>query len=85
MVGSTQVFCGWARTRTIKAIALAGLKEVGSSKDTQVCCCHSRAIMIQSMTQSINVIVKKLSDHEVRAFVTNLSGVIVAHTARAGV
>ncbi|MSP15546.1 MAG: hypothetical protein EXR73_02845 [Myxococcales bacterium] len=58
-------------------------------KDTQACCFHSRAIMIQSMTQSmtqsISVIVKKLFDHEVRAFVTNLSGVIVAHTTRAGV
>ena len=41
--------------------------------------------LIQALTQRFNVVVKKLGDNEIRQFVTNLSAVLVAHTARAGV
>ena len=84
-VKSIQFMCGMTRARSVHSVALAGIKEAGSSKDTQLCCVNTRAISVQSMTQSFNLVVKKLSDQEVRSFVTNLSAVIVAHTSRASV
>lgn len=80
-----QVWCGCGKVRAIHAIALAGVKEVGSSKETQMCCIHTRTVQLQSMTQVFNLVVKRLPDSEIRSFVTNLSAVVVAHTGRASV
>jgi hypothetical protein len=85
VVKATQVWCGFGRARAVNAIALAGIKEVGSAKETQFCFVHTRTVQVQSMTQLYNLVVKKLSDQEIRDFVTNLSAVIVAHTNRASV
>lgn len=85
VIKSTQVWCGCGRVRAVHTIALAGVKEVGSSKETQLCCVHTRTVQVQSLTQQFNVVVKKLGDNEIRQFVTNLSAVLVAHTTRAGV
>ena len=85
VVKATQVWCGCHRVRSVNAIALAGIKEVGSNKETQLCFVHTRTVQVQSMTQLYNLVVKKLSDNEIRDFVTNLSAVIVANTTRAGV
>jgi hypothetical protein len=82
---STQVWCGCGRAKAVHTIALAGVKEVGSAKETQLCFVHTRTVQVQSLTQRFNVVVKKLGDHEIRQFVTNLSAVLVAHTTRAGV
>jgi hypothetical protein len=82
---STQVWCGVGRAKAVHCIGLAGVKEVGSAKETQMCCVHTRTVQVQSLTQRFNVVVKKLGDNEIRQFVTNLSAVLVAHTARAGV
>lgn len=82
---STQVWCGCGRAKAVHTVALAGVKEVGSAKETQLCFVHTRTVQVQSMTQQFNVVVKKLGDNEIRQFVTNLSAVIVAHTARASV
>jgi hypothetical protein len=80
-----QMWCGCGKVRGVHAIALAGVKEVGSSKETQMCFIHTRTVQMQSMTQTFNLVVKKLPDQEIRNFVTNLSAVVVAHTARASV
>lgn len=85
VIKSTQVWCGCGRVRAVHTIALAGVKEVGSTKETQLCCVHTRTVQVQSLTQLYNVVIKKLSDAEIRQFVTNLSAVLVAHTARASV
>ena len=85
VIKATQVWCGFGRSRAVSAIALAGIKEVGSSKDTTFCFVHTRTIQVQAMTQLYNLVVKKLSDQEIRDFVTNLSAVIVANTNRASV
>jgi hypothetical protein len=85
VIKATQVWCGFTRARAVSAIALAGVKEVGSSKDTQFCFVHTRTVQVQAMTQLYNLVVKKLSDQEIRDFVTNLSAVIVANTNRASV
>lgn len=82
---STQVWCGCGRSKAIHTIALAGVKEVGSAKETQLCFVHTRTVQVQSMTQQFNVVVKKLGDNEIRQFVTNLSAVLVAHSSRASV
>jgi hypothetical protein len=82
---STQVWCGCGRSKAVHAIALAGVKEVGSAKETQLCFVHTRTVQVQSLTQQFNVVVKKLGDQEIRHFVTNLSAVLVAHTGRASV
>jgi len=85
VIKSTQVWCGCGRVRAVHAIALAGVKEVGSAKETQLCFVHTRTLQVQSMTQLFNLVIKKLGDAEIRQFVTNLSAVIVAHTNRASV
>jgi hypothetical protein len=82
---STQMWCGVARMKSMHTIALAGLKEVGSSKETQLCCVNTRTVQVQSLTHLYNLVIKKMGDQEIRNFVTNLSAVIVAHTSRAGV
>jgi len=85
VIKSTAVWCGCGRSRAVSTIALAGIKEVGSSKETQLCCVNTRTVQVQSMTQVFNLVIKKLGDQEIRQFVTNLSAVIVAHSTRAGV
>ena len=85
VIKSTAVWCGCGRSKAVHTIALAGLKEVGSAKESQLCCIHTRTVQVQSMTQTINVVVKSVGDAEIRQFVTNLSAVIVAHTNRASV
>ena len=82
---STQVWCGCGRAKAVHTIALAGVKEVGSAKETQLCFVHTRTVQVQSLTQQFNVVVKKLGDNEIRQFVTNLSAVLVAHSSRASV
>jgi hypothetical protein len=85
VIKSTQIWCGCGRMRAVHTIALSGVKEVGSAKETQLCCIHTRTVQVQSLTQQFTVVVKKLGDKEIRQFVTNLSTVLVAHTNRAGV
>jgi hypothetical protein len=85
VIKSQQFWCGCARSKQVHTIALAGVKEVGSTKETQMCCINTRTVQVQSLTQLYNVVVKRLGDQEIRHFVTNLSAVLVAHTARASV
>jgi hypothetical protein len=85
VVRSSAVWCGISRTRAVMAIALSGVKEVGSARETHLCCIHTRTVQVQSMTQLFNLVVKRASDQEIRSFVSNLSAVIVAHTSRASV
>jgi hypothetical protein len=37
------------------------------------------------MTERKNLVIKQLGDDEIRRFLTNLSGVIVANSSRAGI
>ena len=64
VVKSTAVWCGCSSTKVVNAIALAGVKEVGSSKETHLCFVHTRTVQVQSLTQLYNVVVKKLGDQE---------------------
>lgn len=85
MIKTTQMWCGCQRMRAVHTVALAGVKEVGSARETQFCCINTRTIQVQSMTQLFNLVIKKLGDSEIRQFVTNLSAVIVAHSSRSSV
>ncbi len=79
MLQSTQMWCGWARTKNVNAIALASLIECGSGKETQFCCIHSRLVHIETKTQKHQLVIKKLGDPEIRDFVANLSAVLVSN------
>jgi hypothetical protein len=85
MIKTTQMWCGCQRLKAVHTVALAGVKEVGSARETQMCCINTRTIQVQSMTQLFNLVIKKLGDQEIRQFVTNLSAVIVAHSGRSSV
>jgi hypothetical protein len=85
VIRSSAVWCGCGRMKLVRAMALASVKEVASEKATQMCCIHSRIVQVHSMTERWNLAIKKLGDEDIRKFVTNLSGVIVAHSTRAGV
>jgi hypothetical protein len=85
VIKNMQMWCGCNRLRSVHAIALAGVKEVGSTRVTHMCCVNTRTVQLQSMTQTFNLVVKRLPDQEIRNFVTNVSAVVVAHTGRASV
>ncbi len=80
---SRAVWCGWARAKVVQTFALASVREVGSRKETQMCCIHTRTVQVHSFTERASYVIKKLGDDEIRRFVTNLSGVLVAHSGRA--
>jgi hypothetical protein len=84
MLGSRAVWCGCGRAKVVQSFALASIKEVASVKETQLCCLHTRLVQVHSMTERKNLVIKQLGDDEIRRFLTNLSGVIVANSARAG-
>lgn len=82
---SRAAFCGWQRTKVVQSFAIASIKEVASVKETQACCIHTRLVQVHTITERKNIVIKRLGDDDVRRFLTNLSGVIVAHSTRAGV
>ncbi|HEY3801362.1 MAG TPA: hypothetical protein VGL61_02110 [Kofleriaceae bacterium] len=84
MLGSRAVWCGCGRAKIVQSFALASIKEVASVKETQACCIHTRLVQVHSMTERKNLVIKQLGDDEIRRFLTNLSGVIVANSSRAG-
>jgi hypothetical protein len=85
MLASRAVWCGCGRAKVVQSFALASIKEVASVKETQLCCIHTRLVQVHSMTERKNLVIKKLGDDEIRRFLTNLSGVIVANSSRAGI
>jgi hypothetical protein len=85
MLVSRAVWCGCGRAKAVQSFALASIKEVASVKETQLCCLHTRLIQVHSLSERKNLVIKKLGDDEIRRFITNLSGVIVANSSRAGV
>jgi len=85
MLQSTAQWCGLNSTKVVKSFALASVKEVASVKATAMCCIHTRLVQVHSMTERHNLVIKKLGDQQIRQFVTQLSGVIVTNSARAGV
>jgi hypothetical protein len=81
---SVQTMCGCQRLKGVTSMALAGVKEAGSAKDTQLCCINTRVVTVRSLTEHWNLVVT-MSDPEMKSFVSNLSAVLVAHSTRAGV
>jgi hypothetical protein len=85
VIRQNAVWCGMSRGRGVLAVALSGIKEVGSARETHLCCVHTRTVQVQSLTQLFNLVVKRQSDAEIRSFVSNLSAVLVAHSNRASI
>jgi len=79
MLQSVQAFCGWQRTKMVQSLALQNVSECGWSKVTAWCCVHSRSMALKTKTQTHALMVKKISDRQLRDFVSNLSSVVVAN------
>jgi len=71
--------CGFTRSKSINAIALASLAEAGWAKQTQWCCINTRTVHMESKTERTTLVIKKLGDDALRGFVSNLSAVMVAN------
>ncbi len=78
-------FIGAIQSKSVMSVAVAGLKEVGSSKDTIWWCFHTRTVQLQTMTQTFNLVIKRFGDQEIRQFVSNVAQVTVASSNRSGV
>lgn len=76
---SISAMCGFNRTKAVNAIALASLAECGWMKMTQWCCVHSRLVHVETKTQKHTLVIKKLKDDALRAFVSNLSAVMISN------
>jgi hypothetical protein len=79
MIQQMQVWCGCGKVAGNNVISLSSLAEVGSRKETQMCCIHTRTISLQSLTQLHQLVITKAGDQAVRDFMGNLSAVIVAN------
>lgn len=79
LLNATQHWCGMTRSRSINALALASLAECGSSRETRICCVHSRFVNIETKTQNHQLVVKKFRDADLQEFVAQLSAVIIAN------
>jgi hypothetical protein len=80
VVTSIQALCGFTRTRVVKAISLANLAQTGWGRATEWCCINSRSVMIQTKTEKLLLMVKKVGDPELRAFHSAASAVVVANS-----
>ncbi len=82
MIQSRAAFCGCFKGHAVSAVALSSIVSAGSAKDTQYCFFHTRAIYVESLSERYNMVIKNLDDAGVKAFVSNLSSVIVANSSR---
>jgi hypothetical protein len=78
-------FMGTNISRGVLSVALAGLKEVGNTKDIMCWCFHTRTVQLQTMTQAFNLVISKMRDAEVRSFITNVAAVSVSSSQRSNV
>lgn len=83
LLQSLQAFCGLNRTKMVQSLALASITESGWAKTSTYCCIHSRAMAMKTKTQTHALVVKKLSDAQLRDFSNQLSAVVIAN-AQAG-
>ncbi len=79
VVNAQQMCCGCTKMLGVNTIALGAISEVGTAKETQMCCFNSRAVHVESLTQRYSMVVKHVDDNALRQFISNLSQVIVAN------
>jgi hypothetical protein len=77
LIQSTKVFCGMTATKSVKAMALGHLAEASWIKDTQMFCVHARLIQLQTETEQIGLVIKKMGDDALREYVMEMSKVIL--------
>ncbi len=82
MIESRAVMCGCAKVRAVNIISTADIVEAGSAKATALCFIHTRSLHVESHTEDYTLAVKKLRDEDLRAFVTNMSQLIIANSQR---
>ena len=82
MIESRAQWCGCTKVRAIKTISSRDILECGSGKETRLCFVHTRVLTVESRSHAYTLVVKKLNDDDVRAFVTAMSGLIISNSQR---
>ncbi len=82
MIESQSAMCGCNKLRSTKVLSTADIVEAGSGKATALCFIHTRYLQIETLSQVHILAVKKLRDEDLRAFVTNMSQLIIANSQR---
>ncbi len=80
LIESQAAMFGCNRARSVETISSASINAAGSAKGTAMCFFHARSIHIQG-DKSVTLVVKKLRDEDLRAFVTHMSQLIIANSA----
>ncbi len=84
LIESRSIWFGCTRVRGVETVSTRSINAAGSGKGTALCCFHNRAIHVQAGIKTYTFVVKKLRDEDLRAFVTNMSQLIIANTQRGG-
>lgn len=82
MIESQAAMCGCNKLRAVKVLSTSDIVEAGSGKATAMCFVHTRSINVETLSQNYILAVKKLRDDDLRAFVTNMSQLIIANSQR---
>jgi hypothetical protein len=77
LVSSQQVWCGLNATKGANVVALADIMEAGLSKESKLCCIHTRLIHVETKTQKHTFVVKSFGDAELKSYLSIMSGLIV--------
>ena len=79
MLTSTQAYCGWTKSKLVQSLALGSIQETGWAQTNTYWCLKTRALSIKTKTQTHGIVVKKLSDAQLRDFANQVSAVVVAN------
>jgi len=79
LVNAQQMCWGCTKMLGVNTVSLKAISEVGTAKETQMCCFNSRAVHVESLTQRYSMVVKHVDDGALRQFITNLSQVIISN------
>lgn len=76
-VSSQQIFCGCSATKGANVVALADVMEAGLSKESKICCIHTRLIHVKTRTGVTQYVVKGFSDHDLKNYLYVMSHLIL--------
>ena len=77
LVSSQQVWCGCPASKASNVVALADVMEAGLSKESKLCCVHTRLIHVETKTQKHTFVVKSFNDDDLKNYLSVMSNLIV--------
>jgi hypothetical protein len=83
LIQSQSVFCGIMSAQNVHSISLATLSSVAASKATMYCCLTGRVLHIATKSEGYSVVIKSLSDTEIKTLMSNLGAIVVSNTKAA--